>query len=67
MRKIGIFQKTAQEWIKHVFECEIIGGELNPDPDEIMDAGWFTLEEVYAMKDTLRNPWILEAIEIFEK
>ena len=60
--KIGIFQKTAEEAVKHAFEAKIVGGELKFPEDELLDAKWFTFEEIEAMKDKLRNPWVLEAI-----
>jgi 8-oxo-dGTP diphosphatase len=39
----------------HVYKATIIGGELNFPKDELLDAKWFTYEEIVAMKDKLRN------------
>jgi len=63
IKKIGIFHGDQAKAVKHVFKAEIISGKLNYDPDEILDAKWFTLEEIKKMKDKLREPWVLEAIE----
>ena len=46
VRKLGIWQKTAIEPPKHAFEAKIIGGELKYPRDEILDARWFTFEEI---------------------
>jgi len=67
IRKVGIFQKKANEPPKHIFEARIIRGELKFPEDEIMDAQWFSYGEIKGMKDKLRNEWILEAIDILEK
>lgn len=67
IREIGIWQKTEKEPAKHAFVAEIISGTLQYPKEEIMDAKWFTLEEMRGMKDQLRNDWVLEAAEMMEK
>ena len=62
IRKVGIFQEKAEEPPKHVFEAEIIGGSLQFPEDELLDARWFTLDELNIMKSDLRGGWILKAI-----
>ncbi len=62
IKKIGIFQNTAEEPPKHAFQAEIIGGDLKFPVEEILDARWFTLEELNAIENELRGNWILEAI-----
>ncbi len=66
VRKLGIWQKTATEPPKHAFEAKIIGGELKYPEDEILDARWFTFDEIRDMKDKLRGEWILKAVSILE-
>jgi len=63
IRKIGIFQDTADEAVKHAFEAEIIGGKLAFPEDELLDARWFTIDELENMKSELRGVWVLEAIK----
>lgn len=42
--------------LKLVFVGKVIGGTITLDPEEIMDAKWFTPEEIYDMKEmTLRD------------
>ena len=63
--------EKVQEWdrrvMQHLFSAEITGGELKIPEHEIMDAKWFTLEELKGMKEQLRGNWILEGIEKVEK
>lgn len=66
IRKIGIFQRNVEEGVKHAFEAKIVGGELKVPEDELLDVKWFAFEEIKAMEDKLRNPWVLEAIEVVE-
>lgn len=66
IRKIDIFQKDANEPPKHAYEARIIGGELKFPEDEILDAKWFTCDEIKAIADKLRGEWIIGAIEELE-
>lgn len=66
IRKLAIFQDTANEAVRHAFQARIIKGELNFPKDDILAAGWFTLEEIKNMQAKLRGDWILQAIEIVE-
>ncbi len=45
------------------FEAQIIGGELHYPEYEILDARWWSYEDLVGMKDKLRGNWILMAIE----
>lgn len=67
IKKLGIYQNTASEAVKHVFEAKIVGGELKWPEEEILDAKWLTFEEIKNMKDKLRNIWVLDAISLVEK
>ncbi len=67
VRKIAIFQKTAEEAVKHLFEAKIVGGDLRFPEDEIMDAQWFTWEEIQGMRDRLRADWIMDSISVLEQ
>ena len=66
IREIGIFQALPTDAVKHAFEAKIIGGDLKFPEDEMLDAQWFTLDEINQMKDKLRDEWILGAINILE-
>jgi len=67
IRKLGIFHKNADKSCKHAFLAKIIGGELSIPENEILDVRWFTYDEILGMKDKLRTPAILEAIDLVEK
>lgn len=66
IRQIDIFHSTVTSAVQHAFEAKIIDGELKIPENEIMDAKWFTFEEIKQMKDKLRGEWILGAISILE-
>lgn len=66
VRKLIVHQDTANESVKHAFEANIIGGELLFPKDEILDAQWFTVDEIRKMKDRLRNAYIMAAIVVME-
>ena len=66
IRQIKIFHAKSTDVVKHVFEAKIIGGELNFPEDEMLDAKWFTFDEIKGMKDKLRSDWILDTISILE-
>ncbi|MDO8469412.1 MAG: NUDIX domain-containing protein [bacterium] len=64
--KLPISQEVPDRAPKHAFAAEIVGGDLNFPKDELIDAKWFTLEEVKSMKGKLRDPWVLQCIELVE-
>lgn len=67
VEKIGIYQESATQPVKHIFAAKIIGGELNFTEDEILDAKWFTYDEILENKENLRENFIIEAIKEYQK
>ncbi len=68
IKKISVHQKSVDEPVKHIFEAKIIGGELKAQKGEILDAKWFSSNEIKNMEDELRNgEWIIAVINIFER
>lgn len=68
LEKIGIWQYKVEDPVRHAFRAKIIGGELRPQPGEVLDVKWFSYDEIIKMKDEdqLRADWIIEAISIVE-
>lgn len=66
IKKIDIYQESASEPPKHAFEAKIVSGDLKFPEDELLDARWFTLDEIKSMKDKLRGKWVLDAISNLE-
>ena len=66
IRKLGIWQDNTKVAAQHALEAKIVGGEFNFPKGELLDAKWFTKEEIYSMKDKLRTSWVIGAIEILE-
>ena len=67
IRKIGIFHENGEEAVKHAFEADIISGELKFPKEELLDAKWFTLDEIKRMKNKLRSSWVIDAIELMNE
>ena len=65
IREIGVFHKEGQESVKHAFQAKIIGGALDIPEDEIMDARWFSFEEIEELnrQNKIRGDgWAFKAI-----
>jgi 8-oxo-dGTP pyrophosphatase MutT (NUDIX family) len=56
--KVDIFEQALNPYVPmHLFLGEIVGGELKVSEDEILDARWFSLEELEALP--VRDPWVV--------
>ncbi|MBP9822395.1 MAG: NUDIX hydrolase [Candidatus Pacebacteria bacterium] len=66
IRKIDIFQANISLPARHAFEAEITNGEPQAQEGQVLSVGWFTPDEMRAMKDKLRSEWVLEAMEMME-
>lgn len=66
MKKLDIFQESADKEVRHAFTAKIIGGDLKYPEDEILDVRWFSFKEIQEMKDKLRSGWIIGAISVLE-
>lgn len=55
--------RKNSEWVNIAFSTNIIGGEIRFDKKEILDAKWFSLDDIINMKQDLRDlDWMLKAI-----
>lgn len=65
VKEIALYHETAQQTIKHIFSADIIGGELTPQEDEILDVKWLTFDEVSVINDEkkLRKSWVWDVIQ----
>lgn len=62
------FHQATERPVFHTFSAKIVGGEFNFPEDEILDARWFTYEEIVGMKSELRNvEFVLGSIEAVGK
>jgi ADP-ribose pyrophosphatase YjhB (NUDIX family) len=55
VRKLGVWQDEATSPPKHAFQAKIIGGGLKFPKDELLNAHWFTKEEIEEMQDDLKR------------
>jgi 8-oxo-dGTP diphosphatase len=65
--QVGIYHAEGDDQVRHVFAGEIADGDLVFPSDEILDAQWYSFEEIEAIKNKLRGPWVLEAIMQYEE
>ncbi len=63
LEKIGVFETPGR--IQHLYEAEIVGGEIKYPKDELIDCKWLTAQDLEHEK--LRGPWMLEVMKKFEK
>jgi len=64
IREIDIYHKENDKSVKHAFEAKIIGGKLEFPEDEIMNAGWFSFDEILDLgrQNKIRDEWVMKAI-----
>ena len=63
VRKLGVVERPYECTKEiHVFLGEIAGGDLKINDGEILQAKWFTLEELSGVRDKAVGPWIYETI-----
>jgi len=63
VRKLGVIQNPFPNTKEiHVFLTEVVGGELKVLEGEILQAKWFTLEELEEIKDKTPGQWVFETI-----
>ena len=53
--QIGSWKLVDNIAIGIIFSTKIVGGEINFNPNEILDAKWFTYDEILAMRSELRS------------
>ena len=66
--RVGIFQNSGDSAVKHVYAGEVGNGDLEIPEDEILDAQWFSFEEIVDMQaqSLLRKEWVLDAVRLYE-
>ena len=66
--RVGVYHESVEKPVKHAFEARIVGGDLNIQLDEILDAAWLTLDEIKALNEEnkIRAPWVWDAINRVE-
>lgn len=62
--QIGTHRFPGEPFAMVVFSTRILSGEISFDPEEILDARWFTYDEICSMPEQLRNAdRVIHAIE----
>lgn len=67
--KLGIWHSQVERPVKHAYLVNIVGGKMQYQPNELLDAKWFSYGKIQAMEKagSLRAEWVLEAITTAEK
>jgi ADP-ribose pyrophosphatase YjhB (NUDIX family) len=54
--------------LAHLFLAEITRGQLRHQPGELLDARWFSRDEIRQLSkdDKLRGGWVMEGVELVE-
>ena len=61
--QIGTIKREDDAWVSVIFSTRVLNGDIKFDPNGILDAKWFTYEEIVNMKDQLRmESFVLGAI-----
>ncbi len=58
--QIGIFHEAINKPVIHIFDSEILTGDLKIQENEILDAKWLSKKEIESLRDDdkLRANWI---------
>ncbi|MGD8373523.1 MAG: NUDIX domain-containing protein [Candidatus Woesebacteria bacterium] len=58
-RQVIVAHYAANEPVLHAYEAKIVGGDLQPSPDDVLDAKWLTLNEIVELhkQGKLRVDW----------
>lgn len=61
---LPILHESIDHSVVHPFAVHVVGGELQFPEDEILDAKWFTVDEIRSMTAELRVPsYMLSSID----
>ncbi len=64
-KELMVFEDTFPDTLKlYVFLGKVIGGSLMIPKDEILNAKWFSLEDIELMKGKLVGEWVAEAVRV---
>ncbi len=62
VKKLGTYRTSTHEL--HIFQAKIVSGELEFPHDELLDAQWFSYDEIQAFgkEEKLRGAFVLESL-----
>jgi len=64
LQEVLVIHPAADRPVLHAYAANILGGTLAVPEDELLDAQWFSYEEIIAMKDKVRAPeYVIGAID----
>ena len=64
MKELLVVHPSIDRPVLHAYAADIVGGTLEFRKDELLDARWFSYEEIVAMKDKIRAvEYVLGAID----
>ena len=57
--QIGNRKLDNDIFVSVIFSAKVLNDDIHSDPNEILDAKWFTYEEILSMKESLRNEHLI--------
>lgn len=67
MKKVGIIHDLPDEAVKHIYRIDCVITDFKFDTNEILDVRWFSMDEILNMKNQLRKPWVVGALNMGKK
>ena len=67
LEQILVAETHQGRLLAYTYTARIIGGELRLPPDEILDAKWFSYQEIIAMEDMRTREHNLRVIKIVHR
>jgi ADP-ribose pyrophosphatase YjhB (NUDIX family) len=64
VKKLGVWHTDLPYPVCHLYLAEMVGGELQPAPGEILDVQWLTVEEIRQRSGEMRMAWMTEALDL---
>jgi 8-oxo-dGTP diphosphatase len=63
LKQILVTETHQGRILAHAYLAEITGGELHVPTDEILDAKWFSYEEIMGLKDMRDREYHIQALQ----
>ncbi len=63
VKQLVVIPRPEDGVVLQAYQAQITGGSLQLPPDEILDAKWFSYEEIMAKQDLRDSEYIMQAVK----